>query len=99
MGSRTYKRSARSEVWVVVGVRFVCMRLLGDGTAVGMRGDAENAAAQPCCMRVDVSGICARVTVRIRVPNLARGRVRVRVRVRISAGAGAVLFAHRQDRR
>ena len=32
-----------------------------------MRGDAENAAAQPCYMRVDVGGIIsARVTVRIR---------------------------------
>ena len=32
-----------------------------------MRGDAENAAAQPCYMRVDVGGIIsARVTVRVR---------------------------------
>ena len=42
------------------------MCLLGVGTAVWKRGDAGNAAAQPCCMRVDVSGIGARVAVRVR---------------------------------
>ena len=31
-----------------------------------MRGDAENAAAQPCYMRVNVSGIGARVAIGVR---------------------------------